>query len=107
MDMLLESTCHPSDQTALETALDSERYQNQRRIRVLEGEMAFHLDVFGDYLAKREDYKDVSGIDAVHFYLVHKFGWFPAQVRAMTAEDLRFVLAEEMQGWTLPAEARN
>ncbi|MEL4241167.1 hypothetical protein [Shewanella xiamenensis] len=71
------------------------------------GKMAYHLDVFGDTLAKREGYKELFGIDAIHFYLCHKFHWQPAQVRAMSYEDLRFLLSEEMHGWTVPKEARD
>ena len=64
------------------------------------------LDVFGDTLAKREGYKSLQGMDAIHFYLVHKFRWLPREVRSMSAEDIRFVLTEEMDGWSAPKAAR-
>lgn len=83
-----------------------DRYNILRRLHESEGNLAFHLAVFGDTIARREQYKSgLDGIEAVHFYLVHKFGWTPANVRAMSYEDMRFVLSEEMHGFTLPKEA--
>lgn len=49
----------------------------------------------GDKLAKREKYKKLSGIEAVHFYLINKHNWLPSQVKAMDIEDLAFCLSEE------------
>jgi len=83
-----------------------EQYQNAKRLHEAEGDLAYLLDVFGDHLAQREGYRSMDGMEAVHFYIVHKFNWQPAQVRAMSASDLRFVLLEEMQGWTAPKDAR-
>ncbi|HZW26728.1 MAG TPA: hypothetical protein VFF26_14715 [Gallionella sp.] len=84
----------------------TERYENLKRLYVTEGELTYSLAVFGDHIAKREGYKGVDGLEAVHFYLVTKFHWLPSQVRSMSYEDLRFVLSEEMSGWTLPKGAR-
>lgn len=83
-----------------------EHYEVTRRLRVTEGELAYDLDVFGEELAKREGYKAVDGLDAVHLYLMNRHHWLPRDVRSMSFEDLRFALSEEMQGWTLPAAAR-
>jgi len=83
-----------------------EQYETWHRLRSAEGNLAFLLDVFGDTIAKREGYKSVDGIEAVHLYVIHKFRWLPRDVRAMSGEDLRFVLSEEMHGWTLPKDAR-
>lgn len=80
-------------------------YENQRRLHEALGNLAYSLTVFGDTLAEREGYRSVDGIDAVHLYLVRKHNWLPKDVRSMSFEDLRFVLSEEMQGWTLPPEA--
>lgn len=82
-----------------------EQYEISKRLHSTEGDLAYLLDVFGDHLAQREGYQSVDGMDAIHLYLVHKFNWQPAQVRAMSASDLRFVLLEEMHGWTAPKEA--
>ncbi|MNR56152.1 hypothetical protein D3C85_1766750 [compost metagenome] len=83
-----------------------DRYTILRRLHEAEGNLAFSLAVFGDKIATREQYRSgIDGLEAVHFYLVHKFGWPPAQVRGMSYEDLRFVLSEEMHGFTLPKDA--
>ncbi len=86
---------------------NKEHYQNLKRKYICEGIHAFCLDVFGDYLAEREGYKELEGIEAIHFYLVTKHHWLPAQVRSMSYVDMRFVLSEEMSGWTLPKDARD
>lgn len=68
-------------------------------------EMAEHLasiEAFGNEIARRMNYKSHRGIDAVHYYLVAKHNWLPSQVRHLSAEDLAFLLAEEMDGWLLP-----
>jgi len=86
--------------------LSNKRYKNMKKIREIEGGLMYHIDCFGDHLAKREKYKSLDGIEAVHYYLVQKYNWMPAQVRALNFEDLKFLLTEEMHNWTLPQEAR-
>lgn len=85
---------------------DREKYEIWKGLHKAEGGLAYGLAVFGDELAKREKYKSLDGIDAVHFYLIHKFSWPPAQVRGMSYNDILFVLQEEMHGFVLPADAR-
>lgn len=70
-----------------------------------EGEYRYHLIRFGDHIAEREAYKKHKGLDAVHFYLVEKYRWLPSQVKSLNDADLKFLLAEEMQSWTLPKDA--
>jgi len=84
----------------------SDRYKNLKDLYSAEGDLNYSLAVFGDHIAKREGYKSVDGIDAVCFYLVTKYHWLPSVVHGMSHEDLRFVLSEEMSGWTLPKAAR-
>ncbi|AUV88515.1 hypothetical protein C1N50_20405 [Vibrio campbellii] len=84
---------------------DKVHYSITRKLRQTEGELVYNLDVFGDHIAEREGYKSVEGIEAIHFYLIHKFNWQPSAVKGMSYEDLRFILSEEMHGWTLPKEA--
>ncbi|MGI2215668.1 hypothetical protein ACRN94_01440 [Shewanella baltica] len=83
-----------------------ELYEQSQRLHAELGQQAYSLDVFGDALAEREKYKGVTGIDAVHLYICLKFCWKPSDVRAMTEQDLRFLLTQEMHNWTLPKEAR-
>jgi hypothetical protein len=84
---------------------DKRTYEVMSKLRALDGELAFSIDCFGDRIAQREKYKSHRGLDAVHFYLLGKHHWLPSQVRSLSWEDLRFLLEEEMAGWTLPKEA--
>ena len=83
-----------------------EQYQVTNRLYEATSQLAYMLDVFGDTIASREQYKTLNGIEAVHFYICHKFHWQPSIVRSMTHEDLRFLLSEEMHQWTAPVVAR-
>ncbi|MDA3946371.1 MAG: hypothetical protein PF439_06800 [Helicobacteraceae bacterium] len=83
-----------------------EHYEISRNLHKAEGNLAYILDVFGDEIAQREGYKEVDGMDAIHFYIVNKFKWLPSVVKAMSSQDLRFILSEEMSGWTTPEDAR-
>ena len=87
--------------------MKKEHYQAMKTLRLAEGQLAYHIDCFGDHLAEREGYKAHSGIKAVQFYLLGKYGWMPSQVRSMSHEDIRFCLEEELLGWPLPKEARD
>lgn len=71
---------------------------------ILNGKNEYHLALFGDHIAEREGYKALEGIEAVHFYICHKFRWTPSQVRGMAPADLEFLLTEEKQGWHVPKE---
>ncbi|ACY84429.1 hypothetical protein ETAE_1588 [Edwardsiella piscicida] len=48
----------------------------------------------------------VAGFEAIYLYLCDKHHWPIAQTRAMEYDDIRLALALEMQGWSLPSEAR-
>ena len=76
--------------------------RSRRQLHQAIGELAYHLELFGDHLAAREGYQEHDGLDAIHFYLIQKHHWLPSVVRSMSSEDLRFVLSEEMSGWTVP-----
>jgi hypothetical protein len=92
--------------TAMTNAKDIKaQYEQDKRLCKEDGERAYSLGVFGNELAKRQQYKGVQGIDAVHLYICLTFHWKPSDVRAMSVHDLRFLLTQEMQGWTLPKEA--
>jgi len=83
----------------------SEKIRATKDLRHVEADMHVALDIFGDELAKRYKYKEHDGIDAVHFWIIERHHWMPSVVRAMNSEDLRFLLEEEMSGWTWPKEA--
>jgi hypothetical protein len=77
-----------------------------KRLRTVEGERAFHLDLFGDFLAEREGYNEHTGLDALYYYLIQKHHWLPSQVRSLNQSDLYLLFDEEMSGWTVPKEHR-
>lgn len=86
--------------------LKKELRENQKKIALLDGEGMYHLICFGDHLAKKEKYKALEGMDAIHYYLIQKYHWLPSQVKSLNYNDLRFLLAEEMHNWTLAKEDR-
>lgn len=86
--------------------MPNERVEVSHRLHRATGDMAHHVDLFGDTLAERHGYKSLNGMDAIHYYLVQKHNWFPAQVRSLCTEDLRFLLEEEMAGWTVPPDKK-
>ena len=86
--------------------MEKERIEISRRLYEAQGGLAHFLDLFGDTLAKKNGYKSLSGMEAVYYYLIHKFNWLPRDVRSMSSEDIRFVLTEEMEGWTAPKASK-
>ena len=88
------------------TAKTESHYEVKKRLYDATAGLDYCLDVFGDELAEREGYKGLDGMEAIHFFLIHKFGWLPKDVRSMSNEDLRFVLSQEIADWTLPKAAR-
>ena len=73
----------------------------RRNLIRAEADLAYILKRFGDKLAEQEGFRDVNGMEAVWLYLIRTYHWTPATVRAMTPEDMRFVLEVEMQGFTV------
>ena len=85
--------------------MSREKYGIWQKYTEASGQLDYQLRVFGDFLARRENYQEHEGIDAVHFYLCTKYQWLPSLVKSMSQDDLRFMLAEEMYDWKLPPEA--
>lgn len=83
----------------------TERNRVKHQLHVLTGKLNYHLELFGDELAKREKFHSVDGMDAIYLYLVNKYRWLPRDVRSLSFEDLRFLLSEEMHSWKLPNDA--
>lgn len=51
------------------------------------------LERIGDHLAEKEGYVGLKGMQAVHRYLIDKYGWQPDLVRQLSNEDLHLLLA--------------
>lgn len=75
------------------------------RLHTVQGELAYHLELFGDELAAKHGYA-VNGIEAVWLYLIRTHHWTPAYVKSMSTEDMRFVLSVEMHGFRTPQAAK-
>ena len=82
--------------------MPTEMNKARRDLHTTKGNLNYLLEVFGDELAKRQKYKSRDGMEAIWFYLVEKYHWLPSTVRAMHPEDIRFLLDDEMHGWTAP-----
>lgn len=73
-----------------------------RGMHQAEADMAFHLELFGDWLAQRQKYRGgLRGIEVVRYYLMQKHGWLPRDVNSMSYLELRFAVTEEKAGWTV------
>lgn len=64
---------------------------------------AFTIEL-GDRIAKKLGYSGFDGMDAIVLYLVNKHHWLPADIRAMSQDDLRLVLHDEFKQF--PAKPR-
>ena len=82
------------------------RYDLTAGIHQIDGASNFHLELFGNDLAKREGYRVHEGMEALRFFLICTYGYLPRDVNSMSMQDIRFLFAEEMHGWTCPSEAR-
>ena len=85
--------------------LQKQLNESRKRNHAVQGDLNYLLEVFGDGLAEQHGYHDLDGLDAVRYYLMQKHHWLPAQVRAMSMDDLHFAISQEIAGWTLPPEA--
>ena len=83
-----------------------EQYEQHYGLLQETAEAEYRLFVFGDVLAEREGYQGVTGIEAVHLYLIRKYGWLPKDVKAMNFSDLSLALTVEQANWLLPEVAR-
>ncbi|MGO9316147.1 MAG: hypothetical protein ACLQBD_05470 [Syntrophobacteraceae bacterium] len=51
------------------------------------------FEKIGDHMAEKEGYVGLKGMQAVHRYLIDKYGWKPDQVRQLSTDDLHILLA--------------
>jgi hypothetical protein len=51
------------------------------------------FEKIGDHMAAKEGYVGLRGMEAVHRYLIDKYGWQPEAVRRLSTEDLHLLLA--------------
>lgn len=77
----------------------------RRGSHVAQANLNILLEEFGDYLGEAKDY-ELSGIEALHLYLVREYKWPLKDVRAMNLDDIGFVLRVEMKDWTAPKHTK-
>ena len=87
--------------------MSEERNEVRRRIHAATGELNYHLECFGDQLAKTSGYKDVDGMEAIWLYLIRTYHWTPAYVKGMNPADIRLVLSHEMEGFANAPPAKD
>ena len=76
---------------------DKELNEARKRLHEAQAGLNLHLEIFGDSLSSTHGWKnDLRGFEAIHYYLMQKHHWLPAQLKAMSLEDLRFALSEEL-----------
>lgn len=51
------------------------------------------LEKIGDHIAEQEGYVGLKGMEAVFRYIIDQYRWLPEQVRSLSTEDLRLLLA--------------
>jgi len=91
----------------IDKKLLTDRNHSRQELHQSTAGLNYVLEVFGDHLAQREGYgSGLDGLEACRYYLLQKHHWLPREVLALSCEEMRFALSEEMQGWTLPPEAR-
>lgn len=83
---------------------DESEYMVVAKKYAVEAKLAMMLELYGEQLAEKEGWRDLSGMEAIHLYVMNKHHWPLEQIRTMSTNHLRDVLAVEMQGWTLPAQ---
>jgi hypothetical protein len=86
--------------------MEKDEFATIQKLHQANANLTALLEAFGADLARTEGYKQLSGMDAVHLYLVRKYGWLPRDVLTMRPSELRLALHVEMQDWTLPPSLR-
>ena len=62
------------------------------------------LIAYSEELAKQQGIRQTSELDAIHLHLINKHHWTLPHVRSLSAADLRLLLSQELNGWTLPRD---
>ena len=79
-----------------------EYFEIGRRYYQAIAEQNHALERRGERIAKTNGWTNISGIEAVKYYLLQKHHWTPAQLDAMSIEQLRFAMRFDTAG-ELPA----
>jgi hypothetical protein len=67
--------------------------EETRRLYIANAELMAHWAARGEAIAKKYKYTGLTGIDAIHRFLIDRYHWLPSQVRALTIDELELLLA--------------
>lgn len=70
----------------------------RKRKHIVNGELLATWEDRGDRIAKEKGYDGISGMEAVHRYLIDKHHWTLRDVRVLTTEDLQILFAGDSVG---------
>jgi len=74
--------------------MDEKKVPVRQAKRRLKKTLDEYLDAAGNKIVAREKYPSLKGLDAVHFFLIERHHWTPAQVRRISRSDLAFCVQE-------------
>ena len=75
-----------------------EYFESGSRYYQANAEQNHALDRRGERIAEKNGWIQISGIEAVKYYLMQKHHWTPAQLDAMSIEQLRFAMRFDTAG---------
>ncbi len=81
--------------------IKNEMLKNRARLHLAQAALSYYLECFGDSLAKKQEFADIDGIEAIHHYLTLKHNWLPSQVKDLSHTVLRELLNKELQAHEL------
>jgi hypothetical protein len=64
-----------------------------RRVHVARAELMAAWSERGAAIAKKYGYGELTGLDAIHRFLIDKYHWLPCQVRALNIDEIELLLA--------------
>jgi|GEM_PF-6566276 len=64
----------------------------------IEAMQKFMFEYFGDAMAEKHDIP-MRGMDALVYFLAQKFNWSPVDIKRMTTDEIRLVIAKEYDEW--------
>jgi hypothetical protein len=67
-------------------------HKAEERLYNAEARLKYDLARLGDKIAKKMEYRKVTGLDAITRYLVDKHHWLPSDVQHLTLEEIDLLI---------------
>ncbi|MBE4579879.1 hypothetical protein BOO34_00725 [Vibrio navarrensis] len=84
-----------------------ELYVSRYLTHLHQAKVNYKIECLGDHLAELcPELQPLTGREAVNLYLVQKYHWSLSDASAISYESLQVILANELQDFSLPQEAR-